>query len=380
MTSRERITACIRGEPTDHAPLCFEGICHGILPMIDAEYPDPFDRAEYFLQQEIDTAISINPPPFSRLGFQSRSWIEHPPSSEYPVFHRRYETSGGALEQIVRKTEDYPDRVRVFSDHNVPKPRSIRYLVSEESELPALRRILRPPSDGELTETRRFARDAREACDEKQVLMAGTLNGVGDPLLWMSGVEQVLYSAVDDPQFLDQYIEIVAALDDARLDLLIDLGVDLVVRRGWYESTDFWSPELFRRFLYRPLRRQVERAHEAGVTFVYVMNSGYAPLLEDLATAGIDMLSNVDETTGRVSLPDLAQRVDGAFAMCGGVNNFETIERGSAEDVERAVEHALGSLSPTKRFVLAPGDSILSTSESARRNYRVMLDAWRRLR
>jgi len=79
--------------------------------------------------------------------------------------------------------------------------------------------------------------------------------------------------------FLDAYVSIVARWNLSILEMLIDAGVDVVVRRGWYESTDFWSPGLYRRFLFDPLRREVQTAHQAGVKVSYVMNSGAMPLL-----------------------------------------------------------------------------------------------------
>ena len=376
MTSKERITALIRGEPVDRIPICFDGICHGVLPLIADRFPDPFERVLYYLSEGIDTALSIEPPLSSSRGYSSRQWLDSDTEGPYPILHRTYETPAGTTEQIVYKTDDYPDQVKIFSDHNVPPSRSIRHLVMSSADLAPLEHILKPPEADELSDFRRSAGKAREFCDEHQVLLRGTLWGVGDPLFWLSGVERVLTSALDDPAFIDRFVEIVATLDQKRLELLIDAGVDIVVRRGWYECADFWSPDLFERFLFNPLQRQIRTAHDAGVLFVYVMNSGYAPYIDIFKTLGFDLLSNIDPVSGKLSSADLRNRVADAFALCGGVNNYAVIEQGSEDEVRIAVRQAVGDLGGG-RFILAPGDSILSRSETAARNLRVMIDTWR---
>ena len=62
MTSKERIKATIRHEKTDHLPMCFNGICHGVVSFVMQMYPDRFKMAEFFLEQGVDTAVSVVPP------------------------------------------------------------------------------------------------------------------------------------------------------------------------------------------------------------------------------------------------------------------------------------------------------------------------------
>ncbi len=379
-TSAERVCAAITGETVDYIPLCFEGICHGVLPLLRRKLPDPFERARFYVSEGIDTAVSLQPPATSARSCSTREWTENPEGARYPIMHKTYQTPAGTLEQVVHRTEDYPTAIKLWGDHNVPASRSLKYLVSRESDLPVLEHILAFPLEDELSDFRARAEAARRFCDAEGIMLSGMLHGIGDPLMWMSGVENVLFAGLENPSFLQRYIDVVRRLEMKRLELLIDFGVDLVVRRGWYESTDFWSPSLFRRFLYEPLAEEVHTAHQANVLYVYVMNSGYADLLEMLAELGIDMLSNVDPVTGKLPLDSLKDGVNGRFALCGGVNNFEVIERGTEDQVRAAVRGAVRTLSPGGKFILAPGDSILSTSDTAERNFRAMIDEWRKLR
>ena len=53
--------------------------------------------------------------------------------------------------------------------------------------------------------------------------------------------------AMDAPEAFGQLIDMIAETDYARTELAAATdGVDMVCQRGWYSSTDFWSPRLVR--------------------------------------------------------------------------------------------------------------------------------------
>lgn len=164
------------------------------------------------------------------------------------------------------------------------------------------------------------------------------------------------------------------------LEILIDAGVDLVVRRGWYEITDFWSPDLYGRLLAEPLRMQVETAHQTGVKFTYVMNSGAMPLLSTSKEIGFDVLPNIDPVASGTDAGEIKREIGDAICLCGGVNNTHVLEEGTEADVREAVEGAIETLGPETGFILAPGDSpgfVDGTDQAVvRRNIEVMIAAW----
>jgi hypothetical protein len=382
MSSKERILAAIRHEPTDHLPICFEGICHGAPRFLVEAFPDPFERARYYLEGEIDTAVTYSPPSISGRGYEARQWTDQPAGERHPVLHKEYRTAAGSLWQVVRKTDDYPDDVSLFSDHNVPPGRSKTYLVSGEKDLAALECILLPPGDAELAVYFEQARQVRAFCDRHGLLLATYAPGVGDPLIWLSGVENVLLAAIERPSFLQRYVDIIARWNRRLLEFAIEAGCDHVVRRGWYESTDFWSPGLYRRFLLEPLKTEVGIAHEAGLTFDYVMNSGTMPLLPYFAEAKIDMLSNLDPLTPGTDLRAMKASLGQAVALCGGVNNSHVLEMGTEQEVRDAVTEAARILAPGGGYVMAPGDALgyVRVTDTVRRNFEVMVDTWRGIR
>ena len=380
MSSRERLLAAIEHRPVDRVPLCFEGVCHGSVVPIDRRYPDPLDRARYYLSRGVDHAVHLTPPWVSTSNVQTRQGVQAQPGEAAPILVKEYVTPAGALQQVIRTSADYPHtHVPLFSDHHVPPTRSLRYLVNGAEDLPALEYILQAPGPEELAPFRAQSAAARRFCDDAGLLLAG----VGDPIIWLSGIEPVLLAALDDPAFLEAYVAVVARCNLRIMELLIDAGVDVIVRRGWYESTDFWSPTLYRRFLFAPLQQEVHLARQAGVKLSYVMNTGAMPLLPAFADLGFDVLSNLDPLGPGMDLAAVKARIGDDICLCGGVNNTHVLEQGSGVEVERAVCEAIDSLAPGSGFILAPGDSVgyvdgLDT-DLVQRNIDVMIATWQRV-
>ena len=357
LTSRERILRTLAGEPVDHVPVAFSGICHGDMGFLRSHFFDAFGEADYLLSLGADAAVTVSAGlNITREGVEIRDGEETAPGGERLRF-REYMTPEGALRQAVRLGGAYPDGpVALFSDAHVPPRRSAKYLVDSPDELAALRCLLRAPTPAEVAPSLVHAAEVRRFCDARGILMSGTLQGVGDPLMWLSGVENVLFAAMDEPEFLDEYVDIVSRWSMAHLRLRLDMGVGLILRRGWYESADFWSPALYERFLLGPLRREVELAHDAGVKYAYVMNSGVTPLAGLIRQAGVDILTNTEPE--KDDLRVIKGVIGGAVTMCTGVNNYHVLEAGGEDEVEAAVVRAMEELAPGGRFILSPSDSI----------------------
>lgn len=390
MTSRERVLATVRRQPADHLPICFEGICHGMTRFVHQRHPDPRERVRFFLERGADVALSHSPPTIGTDHFTVRHRQERAAGEPNPLLVKEYVTPDGTLRQVIRYTPDYdqsilgpspqPGQVRMFADDNVPASRSREYLVGGKEHLPALRHILRPIGRQERETYLREMRERKEFCRQEGVLLGAYLAGVSDPIFWMSGVERILMAALEEPEFVAEYVDIVAAWNLANLQLMLEGGAEYIVRRGWYSTADFWSPALHRQFLLQPLRAETRLARQAGAVFAYCMNSGVMPMVDELAESGIDVLCNLDPTATQTNLSELKRRLGGTITLCGGVNNHHVLEHGTVEEVHRAVADAVKVLAPGGGCILAPGDSILDVGPTAQRNFEEMIKAWRQLR
>jgi hypothetical protein len=142
------------------------------------------------------------------------------------------------------------------------------------------------------------------------------------------------------------------------MQAFLDYGVDLFIRRAWYEGTDFWSPGLYRKLFFPVVREEVRMAHEAGAKYGYILTSGSMPLLDMLIELDVDVLIGPDPVQGKgTDLKRMAEQVHGKMCTWGGVNGFLTVERGTQADIDAAVREAIASLGP-EGFILSPVDNV----------------------
>jgi len=378
MTSKERIINTVKNKPTDHIPINFSGLCHGYVSFLDNKFPDKYELNDYLISLGVDTAILIGKPslPAAYPDCKIKEYSETRNNEQFPVMVKEYETPKGTLSQIVRRQNYESNSIRMFSDFNVPPGRSIRYLIEKEEQLDALEYLFRIPSDHDLEKFRQNAKQARKYCDEKQIMLSGSLQGIGDPLLWMSGFSSLIYNAADNPEFMHRYVKIVSDWNLKWIEIFIENGVDFILRRGWYECTNFWSPSSFREFLLEPLKKETKLAQQSGVLYSYIINAGVTGLEQILVEAGIDIMANPEPD--KTDMKNIKKLAGGSVTICSGINNYHTIEKGTEYEVETAVRQAIEILGPGGRFILAPSDSILDVSENAQQNFYKMIDTWKK--
>lgn len=388
-SSRRRMMAAIECREPDYVPLCFM-----IFSALKSRCRDQYEFVERQLELGLDAVVDLPVVPLHAQSDHSdlhgspvrfdprvrvREWREDRPDEKYPLLHKEYVTPSGTLSAVVSKAEDWPygDHVPLFDDYLIPRSR--KFLITKRSDLEHLKYLFMPPSEEDISEFRETSLRAKEFADSRGLLVTGGW-GVGiEAACWMCGIEDLILAAIYDPEFVGEMAQLISRWNQERMQIILDVGVDLFVRRGWYESADFWPPDLYRQFILPSLQKEVQMAHEAGAKFGYIMTTGTMPLLDMLLESGIDVLIGVDPVQGRgTDLSELKRKLGGKICMWGGVNGFVTVEMGSREEIEDAVETAIDILAPGGGFILSPVDNIRDTSEDTWRNVQVMIEAWKR--
>ncbi len=372
------LSAISYGQP-DRVPLYFATFGRIQLPGYLSS-----GEVDWRVRLGLDTMLDVSAPWGMHPGVRIRSWREEPSAGEpYPLLYKEYETPAGVLRQVVRKADDYlgegwprqEDEVQLFSDFNVPRYKEPA--VSVPDDLPKLRYLLREPTGEQLSEFRKVMARAKELSRSQGIILAGWGVCGSDAAIWLCGVENAVLAAIDSPDFFEELLEIIHVWDKRRCELLLEEGVDLLVRRGWYDTTDIWSPALYNRFIAPRLKELVDMTHQADTYFGYTMSTGIMPLLDIFKEIGIDVLYHVDPVQGAADLKVVKQKLGGQIAVLGGMNSAVTLGRGSRDEIRNAVYQAVEILAPGGGFILSPVDCLFP--DTPWESIETVIEAWREI-
>lgn len=373
---------------------------------------DQIEYVEKQLELGLDVRVHLPELPIRfHLEVKTKTWKEQ--SEEGIFLHKVYQTPAGNLETIVKKTEDWPygDEVPFLNDYLTA--RSKKFLIEGEKDVAALRYLFARSTDDDVLHFREESERLKEYAKKKDLLIAGGFtaglskvlrekgmdkeggNMGTDALMWLCGAEKQIFLAMDEPEAVAEILQIIAEWNLERIEIYLDEGIDLLIKRGWYETTDFWSPELYRRFMLPHLKKQVELSHQAGAKFGTIGTSGIMPLLDDYLESGLDVLIGIDPVLGKGTAPGekgtdlrtIKEKVGHQICLWGGVNQYITVDTGTREDIEEAVEKAISILGPGGGFILGSVDGVINAEsevvfDSRKRwnNVLIMIEAWKKHR
>jgi uroporphyrinogen-III decarboxylase len=300
---------------------------------------------------------------------------------------RTYRTPSGPLRHAVRQTGEeqtpgwvvQPDHVPLFEDFNIP--RAEEHAVSSPEDVARVRHLYRAPDESGGAWFRERMSALRPAAERLQVpIQAWSAFGM-DAAVWLAGTEKAILMAMDHPRAFGELLEIIAEADLARTELAAAAdGVDIVVCRGWYSSIDFWSPQLFDKYVFPHVARLSAVAHRHGKKLAYVMTTGVELLGPRLAEAGVDVLYFVDPADpigGGLSLTGVRDLLGERMTLVGGISAL-SLAAADAGRIDREVAAALQALAPTGRFVLHPVDAIFP--DTPWEGVQMLIEAWKKHR
>lgn len=387
LTSKERLLKAINHHPTDHIPLLLRfWSLGGEEDNIPFNWLDEVERVEHITALGLDDTIQLEPPlgyvenyiPELLPGVQSSIELLPPEKGEkYPRLKKVYETPSGRLQTIVVKTEDWPydQDVHLFDDYNIPRLKEP--LIKSEKDFPCLKYLLGAPSAQQMLEFRERARYLREQAKRLGVALDGGWSALGDAVMWLCGMERILYGQMDCPQFIENVLDSVFEWEMRRIDWLLEEGIDVLVHMAWYEGTDFWTPKNYRRMLKPRLMKIIDKVHAHGVKFRYIISRGWKPLMKDFLEMGLDCLAGVDPVQDKIDLREVKREIGGQICLMGGLNSAVMLNLWSEEQIRNAVKEAVEILSPGGGSILFPVDAIFNNTPWEK--VEIMIDEWRKM-
>jgi len=388
LTSRERMLRALNRQEADHVPCCFMSFT--ALRKRHHEDLYALAKAERAMGLDAMLFIPVAPRPARPehpdlrglpvrwpAGVQTREWREAVPGG-FDLLHREYATPVGTLTASVRLSEDWPhgDHLPFVDDYQVP--RAIKPLITEPEELEILRYMLISPQEDDVARFKQEAQEARAFVEEHGVLLVGGW-GVGmDMANWLCGMQNLMLLTMEQPAFVADLLETIHLWNQQRMQVVLSAGVDLYIRRAWYEGCDFVTPRFYQNAILPRLKAEVELAHEYGAKFGYICSSGTKPMVDLHLEAGIDVLIGIDPIQGtHTDMRLIREKLGGRVCLWGGVSGAVTVEMGAEEEVRQAVRHAIATLGPDG-FILSPVDNITVDAPLTWRNIEILMDEWRK--
>lgn len=386
VSSRQRMLAALDKRAADHPPCSF--MLYNALKSTCRDYTEFITRQ---LELGLDAYVQIpaRPPVVANDWYnlhglpvsfdpavRIEEWVENLPGERWPLMVKEYHTPAGVL-----RAEAWQDAEWRWGNH-IPflddylETRSRKFIVSAPEDLERLQYLLAPPTAAERDAFRRESQPYIDLARRHDLLLAGGWGVGADLLAWVYGLERMIYAVRDDPDFVQAMLQMVASWNRARMELVLEAGVDLYIKRAWYENCDFWSPGSYRKFLAPILQADADLAHRRGARLGYIITANCMPLLDLFAEIGVDVLIGVAPPNWDLAVTK--ERLKGKVCLWGGVNGHITVETGSAAQVRGEVREALRLLAPGGGFILSPVDNVRQDAPRARRNSLALIDEWMR--
>ncbi len=321
MTSRERIMAALSRQEPDRVPIAMRG-----MEPLNHLWNDPFERVMVLRERfGVDDFLYLSYAwVYEPCVVENRQWKTYGDHNQYPLLVTDYHTPAGTLHAEVFMSDDYyTDRLNLEADQLVPRMvvRTVGLYIPSVSGI--------------------------------------AMKNVG-PL-------EIVMRAMDGDRMV---LELLDALTDWALRW-IDYGArfkpDIIYYSACYESTDFWSPALFRR-LFAPVHRQLaHRAHAYGMKYIIYMTTGVEGLIEQFKGLGVDALYGWDSTppgSAGFDISRLKQVLGDEVALWGGISPTFVVERGTTQQVREDVRRHIQALAPGGGYILCTAGSVYFEDEA----------------
>jgi uroporphyrinogen-III decarboxylase len=252
----------------------------------------------------------------------------------------------------------------------------VEHAVSSPEDIPRIRYLYAPPDreaagwlDRRMEAVTSFARQQQVA------VQAWAAFGM-DAVIWLCGVDGAVKLATEQPNAFSELMELITQTDMARLQLAAKHpGIDLIVERGWYSSTNYWSPALFDQFLVKHIRRLAELTHSLGKLFCYTVTAGLQVLGPRLAEAGVDVLYFVDPLVDGISMEKARDLLGSRMCLVGGTNTI-TLATKDRKMIKEEVHRAMTAFASSGGFVLHPIDAL--SPDTPWEGVEMLIETWQR--
>ncbi|MDP7396729.1 MAG: uroporphyrinogen decarboxylase family protein [Lentisphaeria bacterium] len=370
MTSRERILATCAHELTDHVPLHLEvhPSYQTFAPNV-ATWRDQYERTAALLALGADAMVEVwLPEPAYDPEVRVTAWKETD-SNGATLLCKQYETPAGSLRQVIRETPDLYawhkinrntrgpiaeliDGVGLMEDVN--PSRSVEYLIKGPADLAAMRYLFRPLTGDALRDWRRDAEFAEREAARQQVVFLARRTYCGSAILWLTDAQETMCTFATDPEFVREFLQIIHEWQLATLQMVLDIGVDMVTRFGYYDTPHYWGRTYFERYLKPLMDEEADLVHQAGALLSQQQSAGVTEQVDIYKSMRVDVLRDLDPVQGHEDMGRLKRELGATKTLMGGINADLMLANADAAETDRVVRETIELMAPGGGFILHP--------------------------
>ena len=204
--------------------------------------------------------------------------------------------------------------------------------------------------------------------------------GLSDAFRLM-GLDLFSYVYADHPGLVSDYLEAVAqaevrrarAVADAELSPVFLIAEDFATKGG-----TIFSPAFLRRELFPRVKLVAEAWHSCGLSVLYHSDGNYREAIPELIQAGVDGFYCLEPALG-MDVVEL-KRLWPNMVWAGGIDGVDLMERGTPEEVRRAVHRQILETDALSTGGLFIGSSSEINPPIRPENFRAMVEAVGELR
>lgn len=380
MTSRERLLAAIRRLPVDHVPCSSRFNPLTPVQRRGRSWNFPWSEeagwAEQIryqvevlgLDQVVDVWVVATRP---AAGITERVWWEK------EVLHKAYTTPAGELHAAIHYNDLWPhgQDIPFYSDFNIGH--FVRPWIRTRSDLECFKQLFLLRDPGEVVAEAGAALMPQFELARQYNLATMACVGMGlTGAMQLFGVNELCLITIEDPALVDAYLEFEHTLNLLAIAALGELGVDILRRNGFYETGDFYGPDVLARLLTRRLNAEAEAARRGGMATSYTVNTGLMPILDHLAALKLDSLFGLDIAFKGVDPQVLRDKLAPTKALWTGPSSTYHIWK-SPEATRQAVRDVLECFG---KVGLILSQCVSTHSIMPWANTLAMIEEWKKLR
>lgn len=379
MTSRERVLAAIKRDHVDYVPCSpfYNDLCPEQRVGYKYQFPwgpSDMEMVEYNATRlGLDPVISIDVTGYEAApGVTSRIWLEN------DILHKIYTTPAGEIHAAVKYNAQWPHGMNIpfYSDFNVGH--YVEPWIKSINDVECLKHIMVPAKSNEYNDKLTFSHNRAKTIADKYNLATVCPVGLGlTGAMHLFGVENLCIATVEETELVDRYLEFEHRLNLHFIEIATDIGIDIIMRNGFYETCDFYSPQTLKSLLGRRLKEEIDLVHKGGKVIGYVLNTGVMQMLDYLDEMDFDCIVKMDIAFRDLDLKEVKHRLGDKKSFWIGPSAVYHIAEGSGEDVRKAVR-TVYDIFGKKGLIISACPS--SHSIMPWENTFAMIEEWRKLR